>query len=56
MNSNMIIRSEFRSMLIAATLATSLLVVSGCRLGSSAQSAHDSAAAAGSLTDTRLID
>jgi protein SCO1/2 len=55
MKSNKIVRSEF-SMLIVATLATSLLVVSGCRLGSSAQSAHDRAAAAGSLTDTRLVD
>jgi protein SCO1/2 len=56
MKSNMPIQSDFRSLLIVAMLATSLLVVSGCRLGSSADSAHDSAGAAGSLTDTRLVD
>jgi protein SCO1/2 len=37
-------------------LATSLLVVSGCRLSSRAEDAHDSAATASSLTDTRLVD
>lgn len=52
----MTIRSDFRSLLIAAMLATSLLVVTGWRLGSSAEDAHDSAAAASSLTDTRLVD
>jgi len=56
MESNMQIRSDFRSLLIAAMLATSLLVVTGWRLGSSAEGAHDSAAAASSLTDTRLVD
>ena len=50
------IRSDFRSILIVAMLATSLLVVTGCRLGSSAQGAQDNAAAAGSLTDTKLVD
>jgi cytochrome oxidase Cu insertion factor (SCO1/SenC/PrrC family) len=56
MESNMTIRSDFRSLLIVAILATSLLVVSGCRLSSSAEDAHDSAATASSLTDTRLVD
>jgi len=56
MKSNVPIGAEFRSMLIVATVATSLLVVSGCRLGPSATGAHDNFAAAGSLTDTRLID
>jgi protein SCO1/2 len=56
MESNMTIRSDFRSLLIVATLATSLLVVSGCRLSSRAEDAHNSAATASSLTDTRLVD
>jgi protein SCO1/2 len=56
MESNMTIRSDFRSLLIVAMLATSLLVVSGCRPSSSAEDAHDSAATASSLTDTRLVD
>jgi len=56
MELNMPIRSDFRSIVIVAMLATSLLVVTGCRLGSSAQGAQDNAAAAGSLTDTKLID
>jgi protein SCO1 len=56
MKLNMPIQSDFRSLLIVAMLATSLLVVSGCRLGSSADGAYDSAAAAGSLTDTKLVD
>src|SRR5271170_2088643 len=56
MKSNMPIQSDFRSLLIVAMLATSLLVVSGCRLGWSADRAHDSDGAAGSLTDTRLVD
>jgi protein SCO1 len=56
MKSNMPIGSAFRSLLIVAMLATSLLVVSGCRLGSSADGAHGSAGAAGSLTDARLLD
>ncbi len=56
MESNMPIRSDFRSLLIVAMLATSLLVVSGCRLGLSAEDVHDDAAAASSLTDTRLVD
>jgi protein SCO1/2 len=57
MEANMPIGSDFRSLLIVAMLATtSLFVVTGCRLGSSAEGAHDSAAAAGSLTDTRLVD
>jgi protein SCO1 len=50
------IRSDFRSLLFVAMLATSVLVVSGCRLGSSAEDVHDDAAAASSLTDTRLVD
>jgi protein SCO1 len=56
MESNMTIRSDFRSLLIVAILATSLLVVSGCRLSSSAEDAHDSTATASSLTDTSLVD
>jgi protein SCO1 len=56
MELNMPIRSDLRSILIVAMLATSLLVVTGCRPGSSAQGAQDNAAAAGSLTDTKLID
>ncbi len=56
MESNMPIGSDFRSLLIVAMLATSLFVVTGWRLGSSAENAHDSAAAASSLTDTRLVD
>jgi protein SCO1 len=56
MESNMTIRSDFRSLLIAAMLATGLLFVSGCRLGSSSEEAHDSVIAAGSLADTRLVD
>jgi protein SCO1 len=57
MESNMPIGSDFRSLLIVAMLATtSLFVITGCRLGSSAEGAYDSAAAGGSLTDTRLVD
>jgi len=56
MESNMTIRSNFGSLLIVAILATSLLVVSGCRLSSSAEDAHDGAATASSLTDTSLVD
>jgi protein SCO1/2 len=56
MELNMPIRSDFRSILVVAMLATSLLVVTGCRLGPSAQGAQDNSAAAGSLTDTKLID
>jgi protein SCO1/2 len=56
MESNITIRSDFRSLLIVAILATSLLVVSGCRLSSSAEDAHDSTATASSLTDTSLVD
>jgi len=52
----MTIRSDFRSLLIVAMLATSLLVVSGCRLSSRAEDAHNNAATAISLTDTRLVD
>jgi cytochrome oxidase Cu insertion factor (SCO1/SenC/PrrC family) len=37
-------------------LATGVLVVSGCRLSLSAEDLHDDAAAASSLTDTRLVD
>jgi protein SCO1/2 len=56
MESNMTIRSDFRSLLIVAMLATSLLVVSGSRPSSSAEDAHNNAATAISLTDTRLVD
>src|SRR5580704_817416 len=56
MESNMPTRSDFGSLFTVAMLATSLLVVSGCQLGPSADGAHDSGAAAGSLTDTRLVD
>jgi protein SCO1/2 len=56
MDSNMPNRSDFRSLLFVAMLATGVLVVSGCRLGLSAEDLHDDAAAASSLTDTRLVD
>jgi protein SCO1 len=56
MKSNMPIQSDFRSLLFVAMLATSVLVVSGCRLGLSAEDVHDDAAAASPLTDTRLVD
>jgi cytochrome oxidase Cu insertion factor (SCO1/SenC/PrrC family) len=54
--SNMPTRSDFGSLFTVAMLATSLLVVNGCQLGPSAGGAHGSGAAAGSLTDTRLVD
>jgi protein SCO1/2 len=56
MDSNMPIRSDFRSLLILSMLAATLLVVSGCRPGAAADGARDSAAAADSLTDTRLVN